>query len=133
MVKGEDKDVVVELDTVIFTGPEKAVSVAVIAAVSCVALTNVVGRGDPFQFTTTPFAKFVPFTVRVIPRELQAGVDADEVVDAESEVIVGATIGNEIALDVAPPVAGVETATCAVPTAAISAAVIAAVSCVAPR
>ena len=42
VVKGEDRDVVVELDTVTFTEPGKAVSVAVIAAVSCVALTNVV-------------------------------------------------------------------------------------------
>ena len=131
-VRGFEGPVAVETET--DAVPEDAVSVGRIAAVTCVVLANVVTRGIPFQFTVVaPFTKFVPFTVRVIPRELQAGVDADEVVDAESEVIVGATIGNEIALDVAPPVAGVETATCAVPTAAISAAVIAAVSCVAPR
>jgi hypothetical protein len=48
-----------------------AVSAGVIAAVSCVALTRVVGRGEPFQLTTSPFANPVPFTVRVRPVELQ--------------------------------------------------------------
>jgi hypothetical protein len=133
MVKGDDKDVVVELDTVTFTAPGKAVSVAVIAAVSCVALTNVVGRGEPFQFTTRPFTKFVPFTISVMPAGLHAGVDGSNIVDSKTDVIVGATIENEIAFDVVPPVAGVETATCADPTAAISAAVIVALSCVALR
>jgi hypothetical protein len=42
IVKAEDaeaRDGIVELDTVMFTGPGKAVSVAEMAAVSCVALT----------------------------------------------------------------------------------------------
>ena len=45
----------------------KAVSAGVIAAVSCVGLRKVVERGEPFQLTTSPFAKLVPFTVRVNP------------------------------------------------------------------
>ncbi len=113
-------------DTVMATAaapvPRKAVSAAVIVAVSCVGLTRVVGRGEPFQLTTSPFAKPVPFTVRVRPMGLQYGVLFDEVVDAESDVMVGRTIGNEITLDVFVLDAGEATATWAVPTEAISAA-----------
>ena len=69
--------------------PGNAVSVGVIAAVSCVALTKVVARGEPFQFTTASLVKFVPFTVSVKPWVLQAGVEAVEVVEAEREVIAG--------------------------------------------
>ena len=62
-------------DTVIATAAtlvaRDAVSAGVIAAVSCVALTNVVGRGEPFQFTTSPGANPVPFTVNVKPAALQ--------------------------------------------------------------
>lgn len=46
----------------------------------------------------------------------------DEVVDAESDVMVGRTIGNVTALDVFPLEAGVAIATWAVPTEAMSAA-----------
>jgi hypothetical protein len=132
-VKGEDreaKDGIVALDTVTFTGDVgKAVSVAEIAAVSCVALTKVVWRGEPFQFTTNPFGtKLVPFTVRLIPAGLQAGVVFDMLAGAESEVIVGRTIGNEIELDVFALDAGLATATFTVSTVEIFAAVIAAVS-----
>ena len=106
----------------------KAVSAAVIAALSCVALTRVVGRGEPFQLTTSPFAKPVPFTVSVRPVELQYGVLFDEVVDAESDVMVARVTGNDTALEVFALDAGVATATCAVATDAISAAGIVAVS-----
>ncbi len=96
-----------------------AVSAGVIAAVSCVALTRVVERGKPFQLTTSPFVKPVPFTVSVSPVWLQYGV----VVDAESDVSVGERmIGNETELEVLVLDAGVATATWAVPTEAISAA-----------
>lgn len=131
-VKGEeteDKDGIVELDTVMVAGPGKAVSVAEIAAVSWVALTKAVWRGEPFQFTTSPFGtKFVPFTVRVMPAGLQAGVVFDEVVDPEREVMVGRTIGNWMVLDVFALDAGLATATFTVSTEEIFAAVIAAVS-----
>lgn len=58
-------------------------------AVNCVALTNVVVCAAPFQFTTASLVKFVPFTVNVRPWELQYGVEAAKVVEADSEVIDG--------------------------------------------
>ena len=60
-----------KFDTKITAGNCEAVSGGGIAAVSCIALTNVVRRGNPFQLTTEPLTKFVPFTVRVKPTELQ--------------------------------------------------------------
>jgi hypothetical protein len=77
--------------------------------VSRVALINVVGRGEPFQFTTNPFTKFVPLTVRVKPAALQNGVEGKDVVDAESEVMAGATTANESAFEVPPAGAGLNT------------------------
>jgi hypothetical protein len=122
-------------DTVTATAAEpvarNAVSAGVIAAVSCVALTRVVARGEPFQFTTSPFAKPVPFTVSARPVELQYGVLFAEVVDAESDVIVARVIGNETELDVFALDAGVATATCAVATEAISDGGTIALSCAA--
>ena len=128
-VKFEAPDVVVELDTVTAAVPRvpgKAVSVAEIMAVSCVGPINVVGRGDPFQFTTRPSTKSVPFTVNVKLDVPQYGVD-----DGASPEIVGATIENVTPLEVPPPGAGVTTVTWAVPTGAISACGIVAISCVA--
>jgi hypothetical protein len=62
-------------DTVMATAAapvaSEAVSDAEISAVSCVALTRVVGRGEPFQLMTSPLANPVPFTVSVSPDELQ--------------------------------------------------------------
>jgi hypothetical protein len=45
--------------------PALAISAAVIAAVSCVLLTNVVVRPDPFHCTLDVLTKFEPFTVSV--------------------------------------------------------------------
>jgi hypothetical protein len=70
----------------------KAMSVAGIRAVSCVELTNFVVRGKPFQLTTAPFAKFMPFTVRVKPEALHEGVDAVAFVEDDKEAIEGGTI-----------------------------------------
>jgi hypothetical protein len=113
-------------DTVMATAaafvPRKAVSAAEIAAVSCVGLTKVVGRGEPFQLTTSPSAKPVPFTVRVRPVRLQYGVLFAAVVEAESDVIVGSTIENETGAEVFALEAGVAIAIWAVPTEVISAA-----------
>ncbi len=64
-------DAPTELDAETFTCPGKAVSVGRIVALNCVELTNVVAWGTPFQFTTASLVKFVPFTVSVIPVELQ--------------------------------------------------------------
>ena len=78
-IPGEELAAALKTETVAV--PENAVSVAEIDAVSWVALTNVVGRAEPFQYTVdaltgTPFTvelftKFVPFTVSVIPVALQ--------------------------------------------------------------
>ena len=109
-------DVVARFDTVIATGePGKAVSAAVIAAVSCVEFTNVVARGEPFQFTTSPFTKPVPFTVRVRPVGAQKGVEVGEI-----DETTGATIENDIAFEVPPPGDGLNTVTGIDATAAIS-------------
>jgi len=51
--------------TVTLAVPAVAISAAVIAAVTCVALTNVVVLAAPLNFTTDEDTKPVPFTVRV--------------------------------------------------------------------
>jgi hypothetical protein len=70
-VKGNEPDAPIEFFTVIPTLPGKAATAGGIEAVSCVALTNVVACTAPFQLTTEPLVKFVPFTVSVKPCELQ--------------------------------------------------------------
>src|SRR5690348_530943 len=66
---------------------------------SCVELTKVVVSCDVtggvawvIHSTTEPFTKFVPFTVRVTPGGLHAGVVFDEFVEDDKEVTVGALI-----------------------------------------
>ena len=84
------------------------------AAVSTVALTNVVGRGEPFQFTTVSPVNVVPLaalTVSVNPAGAQDGVDAICVVDAESAPMLSAETVKVAAVDVPPPGAGVNTVT----------------------
>ena len=106
--------------------PAAAISAAVSAAVSWVALTKVVGRFAPFQRTTEPLTKLLPFTVSV-----KAGPPATALL-GESVVNVGVeapVIVKVRALDTAPP--GFCTVSEALPAAAISAAVSAAVSWVA--
>ena len=69
--------------TVIDAVPAVAMRAAGTVAVSCVAETNVVPSGLPFQFTVEPETKFVPFTVSVNcgpPAAVQVGL---------SEVVVG--------------------------------------------
>ena len=56
------------------------------AAVSCVALTKVVGRSAPFQRTVDPDVKLLPFTVSVKPA-LPAVV-----LDGVSELIAGVVL-----------------------------------------
>ena len=72
------------LVTVTVAVPAVAISAAEIAAVSCVALTNVVVLAAPLNFTTDVDTKPVPFTVRV-----KAAPPAVAVV-GEREVSVGA-------------------------------------------
>src|SRR5436190_4849949 len=53
------------LTTVIEAVPAVAMRPAGTVAVSCVAETNVVASGLPFQFTVEPETKLLPFTVNV--------------------------------------------------------------------
>ena len=148
MVNGRFFEVPIELDTETAAVPENAVSAGKIAAVSWVELTNVVARGEPFQLTTASVVKFVPFTASVRPAPLQYGVEACDVVEAESEVTAGPGPGVlvivkrtifEISVvvvalvlevpDWAEP--GTSMATCTVPAAARYVAGTGAVSCAA--
>jgi len=88
-VKGNELDAPSEFVTVTPVVPGNAALVAGMEAVTCVALTKAVVCATPFQFTTESLVKFVPFTVSVKPWELQYGVEAAEVVDADREVIAG--------------------------------------------
>jgi len=110
MVKGRELELVAALDTKTVAVPSEAVSAYVMAALSCVPSTNVVGRGDPFQFTTESLVKIVPvaaFTVRVKPVGLQYGVEAICVVEAESDAMDRVETENKIAVVVPPPCGGV--------------------------
>lgn len=97
-----------------------------IAAVICVLLTNVVALGAPLKFTIAPFTKPTPLTVSVNAVEPATALEGKR----EVSVGTGLLIVNDTAFDV-PLGAGLVTATVAVPAVAISAAVMAAVSCVA--
>ena len=109
--------------------PAVATSAARIAAVSCVALTNVVTLFAPPKFTVAPLTKFVPFTVNVSAPEPAATPVG------ESEVTVGTGFVAAVTLkftefDAPPPGVGFVTITAGVPTVATSTGRIEAVSCV---
>ena len=117
------------LKTVTVAVPAVAMSAAVMAAVTCVAETNVVVRLVPFQRTAEPEMKFVPLTVRVKaepPAMAEVGLKEPMVGTGLLAVIV-----KLAPLEVPPPGAGLKTVTVAVPAVAMSAAVMAAVTCVA--
>lgn len=124
----------VGVTTVIAAVPPAAISAAVIAAVSWVALTNVVTRGLPLIFATDELMKLVPVSVSVnaAPPELTvAGEIEVSVGTGFAAVIVNVNVFEVV--PVGPPevirertTVGVKTFTEAVPTAAISAAVTAA-------
>src|SRR6266567_3861619 len=91
------------LDTVTWAVPAVAMSPGPMPVVTCVALTYVVGRLAPFQFTTDPLTNPLPFTVRRKP-QLPAVAEA-----GSSEVIDG--VGLPVAFMVkaalpAPPPPG---------------------------
>jgi hypothetical protein len=88
-VKETEAEGATEFDTITPTVPGNAASAAGMEAVSCVALMNAVGCAAPFQIISASLVKFVPVTVSVKPCALQYGVEAAEVVDADSEVIAG--------------------------------------------
>src|SRR5439155_593156 len=110
------------VNTVTEAVPAVAMSAAVICAVSCVLLPNVVVRWPPFHCTMDELMKFVPVTVSV-----NAAPPATAVL-GERELSVGlgfgAVIVNVCGLEVPPPGAGLKTVTEAVPAVAMSAAVI---------
>ena len=62
----------VGLKTVMGKVPAEAISAVAMVAVSCVVLTKLVGRSAPFQRTTEPLMKLLPFAVRVKPAPEQA-------------------------------------------------------------
>jgi len=98
----------VGFETLTFAVPAVAISDALIAAVTCVELTNVVVREEPFQSTLDPLTKFVPFTVKV-----NAGPPACAPVgDRETAVGSGLSIVKGSELEVCPPL---KTVTAAVP------------------
>ena len=115
--------------TVTFTVPAVAMSVAGMVATIWVLVTDegVIAGLDP-KFTVAPLAKPVPVMVSVNAAPLTvAEAGAIELsVGPETALIV-----NDRVPDVPPPGAGFVTVTVAVPAVAISAAVIAAVNCVA--
>ena len=114
--------------TVTGTVPAVVTSDAEMEAVSLALLTNVVVKGEPFQFTReAPLTKFEPFTVRVnvaLPAVLLVG---EKVVRAGA----GLLIVKVCAFEAPPPGAGFETVMLTVPAVAMSVVKIAAVTFVA--
>ncbi len=104
--------------------PGDAMSPAGIVAVSCVPLTKVVLRLEPFTCTTDPFTKLEPFTVNVkapLPATVVAG---------DRLVSDGAGLLTVKARDALVPLPGVDTAMERDPAVARSFAGIVAVNCV---
>ena len=86
-------------------------------------------RADPFQFTTEPLMKLLPFTVTVsAPAPAVALLGVSEVSTGRG---FGALIVKTTAPETPPPGPGFTTVICAVPAAAMSAAVTAVCNCVA--
>jgi hypothetical protein len=112
------------LTTVTLVVPATAMSAAMIAAVTCVLLTNVLVRLEPFHCTVDVLTKLVPLTVSVNaapPAVAEAGLRL---------VIVGAGLLIENSRGGDPLPSGFETVTCAVPAVAMSDAGIVASNCV---
>jgi hypothetical protein len=84
--------------------PVLAIRLAATDAVSCVALTNVVGRAEPFHCTVAPERKPVPFTVSVkaaLPPATEPGSNDEMVGGGACGLIVNAKLcvatGEELA------------------------------------
>src|SRR6267143_1859986 len=115
------------LNTVTRAVPAVTRSVIGITAVNCVGETYVVARAAPFHCTTELLTKFVPVTVSVNP-----GPPATAEVGLKLVIVgIGFRTVKVCGLDIPPPGGGVNTVTVAVPATAMSAAEIAAVTCVA--
>ena len=106
--------------------PANAMSLAVMAAVTCVALTKVVVRGEPFHWTVAPFTKPVPLAVKVNAAP-PARVDA-----GDTEVRAGGTLSMaKVAGFDSLPAVGLKTVTETLPATVRSLAGTTAVSSVA--
>src|SRR5215470_20239091 len=108
------------VNTVMLGVPAAAISLAGMAAVSCVDETNVVVRPAPLTCTIELFVKLEPVAVRVKgtpPADAAVGLMLDRTGAGVAAVIVKAR-----ALDVPPPDPGVDTLIWADPALAISAA-----------
>jgi hypothetical protein len=114
------------LNTVTDAVPAEAMSAAVICAVSCVLLPNVVARALPFHCTIDELMKFVPVSARV--KAAPPAVALGGEIELSVGLGFGALIVNVCAVDAPPPGVGLNTVTGTVPAAAMSAAVICAVS-----
>jgi 3D (Asp-Asp-Asp) domain-containing protein len=110
--------------------PTVVTSLARIAAVTCVALTNVVTLAVPLKFTTELATKLVPFTVSVNAAEPAVTPVGDKVVIVGTGLFAAVTL-KLTEFDVPPPGVGFVTVTGGVPTVVTSAAKIEAVNCVA--
>jgi len=99
-------------------------SLAGIAAVTCVPLTNVVVRLEPLTWTTAPFAKFEPLAVNVKPGPPAVALLGEMLARDGGEFV---TV-NVTAAEVPPPGAGLKTVIERAPAEAMSDAGIAAVS-----
>ena len=108
--------------TLTVRAPGVAMSPAVMVVSSCVALTNVVGRLEPFHCTTDELTNRLPVTVSVNDGPPARALLGDS--SAATGAGFGATIVNVRAADVPPPGAGVTTVTGTVPAVAMSAAAI---------
>jgi len=117
----------VGLNTVTFTVPPVAMSLAKIAAVNCVALTKVVVRPAPFQRTTEVETKVVPFTVNVKAAPPAVVLVGEMLVSVGKGLLMVKVCG----LEVPPPGVGLNMVTLTLAPAATSLAEIAAVNCVA--
>src|SRR5215471_2848535 len=114
--------------TVTAAVPAEATSLAGIAAVICVALTNVVGSVLPLNLTTEVETKFVPLTVSV-----NAAPPGECELPPAFTVVMAGTALLTVKFDGAeapPPGLGLVITTGNVPPVAISAAVTAMVTCV---
>jgi len=112
--------------TVTLALPTEAISLAWIAAVSWLLETNVVVRSEPPHFTTAPLTKLVPLTVSVKPAP--PAVAEEGLKPVRLGTGLDAWIVKLRAPEVPPPGAGLKTVRLAVPTLAMSAAVIAALN-----
>src|SRR5580698_5325949 len=124
IVKATPFDATPPATAVIAAVPELAIRLAGTAADNCVALKNVVNKGEPFQSTIVPEVNPAPFTVSE-----KAGPPAITI-DGFSELMTGAApvVAKFTVFDVNPPKA---TVMAEVPDAAIRLAGTAASSCVA--